>query len=76
MPGKLHRGPCCGNQSMVIYRQEFNDIFNNNQPMNIDWVKCYICDYFLRYNTGEPAYFKLHTKQLFNRVFNKEDIQT
>jgi hypothetical protein len=61
--------PCCGNEPMVIYRQEHNDIFNHNQLLNIDWVKCYTCDYYLRYNTMEPALFKLHKEQLFNRKF-------
>ncbi len=68
---QIARCPCCGNQSMVIYRQEFNDIINNNQPLNIDWVKCYSCDYYLRYNTGEPAWFKLHNEKLFNREFDQ-----
>lgn len=63
--------PCCSHTSLVIYRQEWNDIFNNNRPLNIDWVKCYTCDYHVRYNTGEPAYFRLHNERLFNRQFNE-----
>lgn len=62
--------PCCGHNSLVIYCQEWNDMFNGNSPLNIDWVKCYTCDYHVRYNTGEPAYFRLHNERLFNRKFN------
>lgn len=66
---KVMSCPCCGNNSLVIYRQQINDIFNNGQLLNIDWVKCYTCDYHLRYNTGEPAYFNLHNQNLFNLEF-------
>jgi len=57
--------PCCGEESMVVYRHTINDILNQGKKLNIEWVKCYTCDYHLRYNVGNPQFFNLHHEQIF-----------
>lgn len=57
--------PCCGVESMVHYRHTFSDIFKNGDLSNIDWVKCYTCDYHIRYNAGDPHFFELSLEEIF-----------
>ena len=56
--------PCCGEPSLVVYQ-----ILGKDLPIagedNITWVKCYTCDYHIRYNVGEPMYFNLNSGTFF-----------
>jgi|GEM_PF-6518497 hypothetical protein len=56
---------CCGEKSMVHYSISTTDPFNQTQTILIDWLKCYTCDYHLRYNAGDPYIFGLSPKRLF-----------
>ncbi len=58
--------PCCGEESLVHYRHFYDDFFNNGETSNIDWVKCYTCDYHIRYNAGDPHFFELSQEEIFN----------
>lgn len=60
--------PCCGVASMVHYRHTFSDIFRNGEKSNIDWVKCYTCDYYIRYNAGDPHFFELSEEEIFTLI--------
>lgn len=60
--------PCCGVNSLVLYRIIIDDIFNPGKKLKIDWVKCYTCDYHLRYDTGEPYLLELYIKPLFTSI--------
>lgn len=62
---KIPECPCCGVKSLVLYQLVTDDLFNPGQKMKIDWVKCYTCDYHLRYDTGEPYLMELYTEPLF-----------
>ena len=57
---------CCGEESMVVYRETINDIFNPGSKKHIEWVKCYTCDYHIRYNAGDPYLFNLKEDKLFS----------
>lgn len=57
--------PCCGEKTLVVYRITIDDIFNAGKKLDIDWVKCYMCDYHLRHNAGDPQFFNLNTEKLF-----------
>jgi hypothetical protein len=48
--------PCCGIKSLTLYR------------IKIDWVKCYTCEYHLRYDTGEPYLLDLYSKPIFENT--------
>lgn len=58
--------PCCGVESLVLYQITIDDIFNAGKKLKIDWVKCYTCDYHLRYDTGEPHLLELYPQTLFD----------
>lgn len=57
---------CCGVNSMVIYQEIIDSIFVKGEKESIEWVKCYTCDYHIRYNVGDPSFFRLHTKKVFS----------
>ena len=58
--------PCCGERSLVLYRESIDDvIFNPGHIKNIDWVKCYTCDYHLRCNVGDLSLFINDRDKLF-----------
>lgn len=57
--------PCCGVESMVHYRHTFSNIFRKGEMTDIDWVKCYTCDYYIRYNAGDPHFFELSQEEIF-----------
>jgi hypothetical protein len=56
---------CCGENTLVVYKLTIDDIWNPGQTQEIDWVKCYLCDYHLRYNVGDPAHFNLSDQRVF-----------
>lgn len=58
--------PCCGEMTLVIYKLITDDIFHPGQPFIISWIKCYLCDYHLRHNTGDPYFFGLTNEKLFS----------
>lgn len=58
--------PCCGVESMVKYREVIDDFFNPGTELHITWVKCYTCEYHLRFNVSDPKYFDLHSELLFH----------
>ncbi|MDH4474112.1 MAG: hypothetical protein QE487_16005 [Fluviicola sp.] len=57
--------PCCGLDSLVHYRHSMDDFFHEGEIINIDWVKCYTCDYYIRYNVGDPHFFELSQEEIF-----------
>ncbi|MFM7022463.1 MAG: hypothetical protein ACKOXB_05755 [Flavobacteriales bacterium] len=58
--------PCCAEKTLVVYKVTTIDLHNLGKKKDIDWVKCYLCDYHLRFNAGDPALFDLHSETLFN----------
>lgn len=44
--------PCCGVTFLVIYQLVTDDFFDPGKKMKIDLVKCYTCDYHLKYVPG------------------------
>lgn len=60
--------PCCGVESMVVYRERIEDFFSETKKMkNIDWVKCYTCEYHVRYNAGDPFLLQLSQHRVFGK---------
>ena len=60
--------PCCGVKSLVYYREVIADMFKPESTKNIDWVKCYTCDYHLRYNVGDLSIWN----EDFRKIFSEE----
>lgn len=58
--------PCCTKKTLVLYSMVIEDIFNKHDTLNIQWVKCYICDYHIRYNVGDPVFFNLSDVPIFD----------
>lgn len=56
---------CCAEESMVVYQEIIDDIFRIGSKKSIEWVKCYTCDYHIRYNVGDPSIFSLHPNRIF-----------
>ncbi len=64
----IKKCPCCNEESLVIYKIETKDvIFNPEQMLVIEWLKCYTCDYHLRYNVYDPSVFRLSEDQFFGK---------
>lgn len=61
---EIRNCPCCGIKSLVYYRidDEKIKIFDKR---NIEWIKCYTCDYHLRYNVLDLHYFDAKFKKQF-----------
>ncbi len=53
--------PCCDVNSLVVYQSRNKDFLNRN----IEWVKCYTCDYHIRYNVADPMLFDLSQHKYF-----------
>ena len=53
----IKKCPCCGFETLVVYRQEFKDILNNNEMAFISWVNCYACTYSIKENMYDPQNF-------------------
>lgn len=62
---EIKKCPCCAGNSLVLYR-----IKNDKMPIpfstNIEWVKCYICEYHLRFNVFDLHYFDKKFEKLFD----------
>jgi hypothetical protein len=63
---KISKCPCCGVESLVLYQIISDDIFNEGQKVKIEWVKCYTCEYHLRYDTYEPYLLDIFPDALFS----------
>jgi hypothetical protein len=63
---KIKTCPCCERKSMVLYSLVIDDIFNKGRKLDIQWVQCYTCEYHVRYNAGDPAYFELSEIPIFD----------
>lgn len=57
--------PCCSGLSLVLYRINGLDLPIPSQT-NIDWIKCYTCEYHLRYNVFDLHYFDRNFEKLFD----------
>lgn len=55
---------CCGNASLVRY-EILSPPFRGGNPV-IQWVKCYTCDYHLRFNVRDLHYFNPIYQKLFD----------
>jgi hypothetical protein len=55
---------CCGANTLVVYRKEFDNTFEQKMDF-ISWFRCYNCDYSLKNNMGEPSLFGLTNVNLF-----------
>ena len=62
----IKKCPCCGTDSLVIYSEKAIKIWEDEKPDFIEWIKCYTCEYHLRYNVGDPSIFNLSTEQIFH----------
>lgn len=56
--------PCCGFDTLVVYRSEFDDIFTKKKDF-ISWFNCFTCSYSLKNNLGDPEYFGYSSEKLF-----------
>lgn len=64
---KILKCPCCSVESLVLYSESVLNIFSKkNENMVIEWVKCYTCDYHLRFNVGDLSHFGFTTERLFH----------
>lgn len=62
----LKNCPCCGFNTLVIYRGEYQDVFTTEYKTSfISWFVCYACGYSLKNNLGDPYYFKLSKAKIF-----------
>ena len=55
---------CCGNDSLVVYRNYIRDIPWASEDYSY-WFKCYNCDYMLKRNVEDPYYFGLSEAPIF-----------
>lgn len=57
--------PCCNVNSLVHYTILGKDL---DMPQNndIEWLKCYTCDYYIRYNVFDLHYFNPELEKHFN----------
>lgn len=62
---EIKKCPCCSGQSLVLYRINGTDLPIPSQT-NIDWIKCYTCEYHLRYNVFDLHYFDRNFEKLFD----------
>jgi hypothetical protein len=62
---EIKKCPCCGEDSMVLYRVSTLDFFNLKENKEIEWVKCYTCDYHIRDNAGDPFHLQLSSEPIF-----------
>jgi len=60
----INKCPCCGFDTLVIYRKEYDDIFTNKKDFN-SWFNCITCTYSLSHNVGDPEYFGYNKEKLF-----------
>jgi hypothetical protein len=59
--------PCCDIESLVLYEEIVDNPFSKKEDkIKIQWVKCYTCDYHLRYNVGDLSYFGFPTQRFFH----------
>lgn len=58
--------PCCTKKTLVLYSIVIEDIFNKPEKLDIQWVKCYTCDYHIRYNVGDPVFYDLSEVPIFD----------
>jgi hypothetical protein len=56
--------PCCGFETLVVYRKEYDDIFTKKKNF-ISWFNCFTCTYSLKNNIGDPEYFGYSKEKLF-----------
>lgn len=61
----INKCPCCGKNSLVLYEETIDDIFNQGKKLHIQWVTCYTCTYHVRMNAGDPFIFGLSEKEVF-----------
>ena len=59
-----NRCPCCGFDTLVVYRREFDGILTKKKEI-ISWFDCFTCTYSLRNNIGDPEYFGYSKVKLF-----------
>ena len=63
---EIKKCPCCGEESLVMYETQLENYMGKEETLIIQWVKCYTCDYHLRYNVGDPHLFNLSSEKIFN----------
>jgi hypothetical protein len=61
----ISKCPCCGKNSLVLYEETIDDIFNQGKKLHIQWVTCYTCTYHISTNAGDPVIFGLSEKEIF-----------
>jgi hypothetical protein len=60
----IKKCPCCGTETLVIYRKGFTDVFTQSDTF-ISWMNCLSCSYSLKNNVGDPYDFGLSEEYLF-----------
>jgi len=62
---EIKKCPCCAGQSLVLYRISGKELpmFSNE---NIEWIKCYVCEYHLRNNVFDLHYFDKSFEKFFD----------
>lgn len=62
----LKKCSCCGIESLVVYRKEFDDFFSTNK-LFISWFHCFTCTYSLKDNLGDPNDFGYSNEKIFGQ---------
>lgn len=62
---EIKKCPCCDKNSMVHYRILGKDL-PIPQDEHIEWLRCYTCDYYIRYNVFDLHYFNPEFEKHFN----------
>ena len=60
----IKKCPCCGFDTLVVYRKEYDDIFTKKKAF-ISWFNCFTYTYSLKNNIGDPEYFGYSKEKLF-----------
>lgn len=67
---QIKKCPCCNGQSLVHYVKYGSELPIKKRE-NIEWLKCYTCDYYIPYNVYDLHYFN----QQFEKHFGNMEIE-
>jgi hypothetical protein len=62
---KVKHCPCCTEKSLVHYKILGKDLHIPKRE-DIEWLKCYTCDYYIRYNVLDLHYFNPQFEKHFS----------
>lgn len=56
---------CCNEETAVLYSA--NVVNPQGRKLNIPWIKCYLCEYYMHFHMHDPHEFNLSTTRIFER---------